>query len=78
LRDYTYYNDTKIGFSAATDRELLHLIKDYEPWQRVVGITMDEMYIREGVVYDKHTGQITGFTDIGDINNHLERYTANK
>lgn len=74
LRDYTYYNDTKIGFSIATDRELLHLTKNYEPWQKLVCITMDEMYICEGVVYDKHTGKITGFTDTGDINNHFERF----
>ena len=31
------------------------------------------MYIREGVVFDKHTGEIVGFTDVGDINNHLDR-----
>ena len=54
-------------------RELLGIMKEYEPWQRLVGLTMDEMYICEGVVYDKHSGHITGFTDTGDINNHLER-----
>ena len=63
---------------------------------------MDEMHIKEGLVYDKHTGDycfsmhahtyikpsfihtchigaITGFTDLGDINNHLialEMYMA--
>ncbi len=41
--------------------------------QKLVNLTMDEMYIREGVVYDKHVGQMIGFTDMGDINNHLER-----
>ena len=58
----------------ATDRELLRLIQDYEPRQKLVNLTMDEMYICEGVVYNKHSGQIIGFTDMGDINNHLERY----
>lgn len=74
LRDYTHYNNTTIGFSAATDLELLRLSSNYTPRQRLVGLTMDEMYIREGVVYDKHSGHIMGFTDMGDINNHLERY----
>ena len=73
LRDYTHYNNTKIGFSVATDLELLQLVKGYEPWQKLVGISVDEMYIREGVVFDKHTGEIVGFTDVGDINNHLDR-----
>ena len=71
LRDYTYYNKTQIGFSTATDLELVQLTKDYLPWQKMVGITIDEMYIREGVVYDRKTGQVLGFTDLGDITNHL-------
>ena len=37
-------------------------------------LTMDEMYICESIVYDKHTGQILGFTDMGDVTNHLQRY----
>ena len=73
LRDYTHYNDTTIGFSIKTDQDLLKLTRDYKPWQKLVNLTMDEMYIREGVVYDKHAGQMIGFTDMGDINNHLER-----
>ena len=32
---------------------------------------MDEMYIKQDLVYDKHTGEIVGFTNLGDINNHL-------
>ena len=29
------------------------------------------MHIKEGLVYDKHTGRMIGFVDLGDINNHL-------
>ena len=29
------------------------------------------MHIKEGLVYDKHTGELIGFTDLGDINSHL-------
>jgi hypothetical protein len=76
LRDYTYYNETKIGFSISTDQELLSLVKDYKPWQKMVCVTMDEMYICEGVVYDRKSGQIMGFTDLGDITNHHLRYIA--
>ena len=52
----------------ATYGELLRLIQDYEPRQKLVNLTMDEMYICEGVVYNKHCGQIIAFTDIGLAN----------
>ena len=29
------------------------------------------MYIREDLVYNKHTGRMIGFIDLGNINNHL-------
>ena len=35
------------------------------------GLLLDEMHIREDLVYDKSTGQMIGFTNLGDINNHL-------
>ena len=75
LRDYTHYNTTTIGFSSSTDAELFKLTSGCEAWQKMVVVTMDEMYICEGVVYDKHTGEMIGFTDMGDITNHLQRYT---
>ena len=36
--------------------------------------TMDEMYIKEDLVFDKHTGELIGFTDLGNINKHLHRF----
>lgn len=74
LRDYTHYNSTNIGFSVNTDKELLRVTEKYETWQRKIVLIMDEMYICEGVVYDKHSGQIIGFMDMGDITNHLMRF----
>ena len=35
---------------------------------------LDKMYIKENIVYNKHTGRIVRFTDLGDVNNHLLRY----
>ena len=32
---------------------------------------MDEMYIREDLVYEKHSGTLIGFVNLGEINNHL-------
>ena len=32
---------------------------------------MDEMHIKRDLVYDKHTGELIGFTNLGDMNMHL-------
>lgn len=32
------------------------------------------MHIKEGLVFDKHAGRIIGFTDLGEINNHLATF----
>ena len=32
------------------------------------------IYIKEGLVFDKHTGSLTGFTDLGDVCNLLAEY----
>ena len=29
------------------------------------------MYIKEGLVYNKHTGELAGYCYLGEINNHL-------
>ena len=33
---------------------------------RLVALVMDEMRIKEDVVYNHHSGQIVGFTNIGE------------
>ena len=32
---------------------------------------IDEMYIKEDLVYDKYTGALVGFTNLGETNEHL-------
>ena len=36
---------------------------------KYVGLVLDEMYVKESLVYDKHTGSLTGYSDMGDVNN---------
>ena len=75
LRDYTHYLNTTIGFSAEVDRELMRVaeINTCCEYQRCVALIMDEMHVKNDLVYDKHTGSLIGFANIGDINNHLLR-----
>ncbi|KAL5488514.1 hypothetical protein EMCRGX_G017457 [Ephydatia muelleri] len=46
----------------------------WDPIMRKTSVIFDEMHIREDLTYDKHTGCLTGFVDIGDINCHLADY----
>ena len=73
LRDYTHYITTTTGFSREVDEELMKAAKIGAPheWQRCVILILDEMHIRENLVYDKHSGELIGFADLGDINRHL-------
>ena len=43
-------------------------ITSCEDFQKYVVMLMDEMYVKEELVYDKHTG---GFVNLGEINSHL-------
>ena len=37
---------------------------------------MDEVHIKEDLVYDKHEGTLIGFVNLGDTNNHLLQFEA--
>lgn len=73
LRDYTHYITTVAGFSNEVDKELMEAasVGASPEWQRCVIIILDEMHIREELVYDKYSGELIGFADLGDINHHL-------
>ena len=40
-------------------------------WKKLVAILVDEMYICEDLVYDKHSGKLIGFTSLGVISDQL-------
>ena len=39
--------------------------------RQYVTILLDEMKVKEDLVYDKHSGEIIGFTNLGSINEQL-------
>ena len=43
-------------------------------WEKFVVLLLDEMYIREDLVYEKQTGNLIGFANLGDVSNHLLAY----
>ena len=70
LREYTHCVKSTIGFSTKVDNQLIQAI-GHQEWEKFVILLMDEMYIREDLVYNKHTEQLVGYINLGDINNHL-------
>ena len=64
------------GFSHDVDNHVMSgsEVVESEDWQRHVVLILDEMHIREDLVYDKHIGALIGFTNLGDINHHLQQF----
>ena len=76
LRDYSHHTEAHVSFSDEADKQLMSIadVAQVQDWQKYVIVLMDEMHICEDLVYDQHTGALLGFTNLGDINSHLDRF----
>ena len=74
LRDYSNYFKSKTGYQVEVNRELQKESKvlTLPDSKKHVALIIDEMKVKENLVYDKHSGEIVGFTSLGDINDELE------
>eukprot|EP00731_Ephydatia_muelleri_P010026 Em0005g612a len=68
-----WYGMTHEGFSEDNDVMLMEAaqVDTCAERDKYVNILMDEMYIREDIVYEKHSGKMIGFANLGDVNNRL-------
>ena len=75
LRDYVHYFSNKPGFQAEVLGQLLKEanLQALPPSRRYIALILDEMKIKEGLVYNKYSGEIIGFTHLGDINDELTK-----
>ena len=73
LRDYSHHIPSKVGFDASVDDLLLSEAKmeELDDFQKYVVILMDEMHIKDDLVYNKHTGELVGFVNLGGVVNDL-------
>lgn len=73
LRDYTYFVESSFGFSAEIDQMIMDAAKilTCPEREKFVILLLDEVHIREDLVYDKHAHTIIGFANLGEVNNHL-------
>ena len=67
---------TLLRFMAEGDRQLIEAacVLTCPEYEKNVIIAMDEMHVKEDLVFDKHTGAMVGFVNIGDINQHLRQF----
>ena len=58
LQDYRHFSPSSAGFSKSLDEQLLEQVNAQKPENlaKYVGVVLDEMYVKESLVYDKHTG----------------------
>ena len=76
LRDYKNYICPQQGFNPDTIAELNEKIKLFSDEETFVTLLFDEMKIQENLVWDKHSGDLIGFVDLGDTN--INYVTLNK
>ena len=76
LRDYTHFVQSKLGFSDEVDDQLMEAAKvtSLEEYKKCVIIIIDEMHIKEDLVFDKHTGKLIGFVNLGKVNDLLLQF----
>lgn len=77
LFDYSHYTRSDNGFlpdvievlkEEAAKRDMYN--KDL-PWKNYVGILFDEIKVRSDLVYDKHTGELIGYCNLGKVGNQI-------
>ena len=70
LRDYKHVSPTEVGFSVEADRQIIDLLAQKDTLAKYGVVLFDEMYVKQGV-FEKSTGALFGFTDLGEVNNQL-------
>ncbi|XP_065064989.1 uncharacterized protein LOC135691144 [Rhopilema esculentum] len=66
LRDYSNAIKPKTGFNPDVIQSLETIVLDYRPTERFVVLLFDEMKVQSGLVWDKTTGELIGYVDLGD------------
>ena len=73
---YTHYIPAATGFSTDVNKQLVDAgrILTCEDYEKCVILLLDEMHISENLIFDKTTGALVSFMNIGDTNSHLLEY----
>ena len=71
LRDYTNIIKARSGLQRDVDEQLVKEANITLEHEKYVALIFDEVKVKEDLVYNKHSGELIGFVDITDINQHL-------
>ena len=76
LRDYTYFVRSSFGFSDDVDKQLMDVagLSELHEFQKCITLVMDEMHIKEELVFHKNSSCLVGFANLGNINDLLLKY----
>ena len=66
LRDYKNAIKPRAGFSCEVLEELKKTAQNLVGYQRYVVLSFDEIKIQENLVFDKYSGELAGYCDLGD------------
>jgi len=76
LRDYKNYIRPERGFNSCIIKELIRKTADFSEAEKYVVMLFDEMKIQENLVWDKHTGELIGYVDLGNAEVNLATFNA--
>ena len=66
LRDYRNYIKPERGFNKKIIEELKTKVSTFSDVEKNVILSFDEMKIENSLVWDKHSGDLIGYVDLGD------------
>ena len=66
LRDYKNYIRPQHGFNPEIIDELAQKTKSFSEIEKFIVLLFDEMKVQDSLVWDKHTGDLIGYVDLGD------------
>ncbi|XP_047137374.1 uncharacterized protein LOC124813866 [Hydra vulgaris] len=66
LRDYKNAIKPSAGFNSKVIEELIKTSSKLKDHQRFVTLSFDEIKIQSDLVFDKHSGDLIGYVDLGD------------
>ena len=75
LSDYTHWTTPHSGVQLEFIEHFQSLLKQEVPsGQYHCCLSMDEMSLKSGLVFNKHTGSLCGFADLGSVNRDIVLY----
>ena len=74
LKKYTHYTDAAVGIQYDVLETMINEIDFGKPHNANVTLILDEMKIKSGLVFSSSSGELIGFTDVGEVNNEINEF----